>query len=144
VTLVAISGAWSSDLTITDTEYHHVAVTRSGNSVVFYVDGDGDLDLLLQFKVQDTGIVCGTTSRLTGRTVGGLPIEGSDSVTTVGCNEAAIPAARPQEAPAGEAGAFPGRASAPGLEVGHSARRDARVLCIDSGPGARGPRRDPA
>jgi hypothetical protein len=50
------------------------------------VDLDGDLDLALQFKIQDTGIVCGTTSAtLTGKTLAGHAITGTDSVNTVGC-----------------------------------------------------------
>ena len=50
------------------------------------VDGDGDLDMVLHFKTQDTGIVCGVTSvSLTGETLGGQIIAGSDSIKTVGC-----------------------------------------------------------
>ncbi len=50
------------------------------------VDGDTDLDLILHFKTQETGIRCGDTSAtLTGETTGGQVIEGSDTVNTVGC-----------------------------------------------------------
>jgi len=50
------------------------------------VDGDGDLDLLLQFNTQETGIACGQTSAiLHGQTLAGVPIEGSDSIVTVPC-----------------------------------------------------------
>lgn len=50
------------------------------------VDGDGDLDLVLHFSTPETGIVCGASAAsLSGVTTGGLPIEGSDSVQTVGC-----------------------------------------------------------
>jgi hypothetical protein len=49
-------------------------------------DGDGDADLILHFKTEATGITCGDTNALlTGQTVGGIEIEGSDSVSTVGC-----------------------------------------------------------
>jgi uncharacterized repeat protein (TIGR01451 family) len=49
-------------------------------------DGDGDLDLVLHFGTQDTGIVCRTTAAsLTGQTFAGQAIEGSDSIRTVGC-----------------------------------------------------------
>lgn len=52
------------------------------------VDGDGDRDLLLHFNTQDTGIECGDTSAtLTGVTLGGQVIEGTDSITTVGCKD---------------------------------------------------------
>lgn len=50
------------------------------------VDGDGDLDLVLHFSTQATGIQCGDTSAsLTGKTFGGQAITGSDSIRTVGC-----------------------------------------------------------
>ncbi len=50
------------------------------------VDVDGDLDLVLHFRTQETGILCGdTSSSLTGVTFDGQLIQGSDSVQTVGC-----------------------------------------------------------
>ncbi len=50
------------------------------------VDGDGDTDLTLHFSTQGTGIQCGhTAAALTGQTLGGQPIRGSDSIRTVGC-----------------------------------------------------------
>jgi len=50
------------------------------------VNGDGRADLVLQFPTQNTGIVCGTTSaKLTGRTIGGFDLSGTDSVNTAGC-----------------------------------------------------------
>lgn len=50
------------------------------------VDGDGDLDLVLHFRTQDTGIRCGDTSAsLTGETFDGQPIRGTDAISTVGC-----------------------------------------------------------
>ena len=50
------------------------------------VDGDGDTDLVLHFNTQETGIQCGdTTASLTGQTLGGQAIKGSDSIKTVGC-----------------------------------------------------------
>ncbi len=36
----------SSNLSITDTNWHHVAVTKSGNQVVFYVDGAADTPII--------------------------------------------------------------------------------------------------
>ena len=51
------------------------------------VDGDGDLDLVLHFRTQGMGIQCGDTeASLTGETFDGQPIQGSDSIVTVGCN----------------------------------------------------------
>ena len=54
------------------------------------VNGDGQLDLVLHFRTQDSGIQCGDTSvSITGQTVNGTPIQGSDSITTVGCKPVA-------------------------------------------------------
>lgn len=50
------------------------------------VDGDGDIDMILHFNTQATGIQCGDTSAsLTGETFGGQEVAGSDSVKTAGC-----------------------------------------------------------
>lgn len=50
------------------------------------VDRDGDLDLVLHFRTQETGIDCGTAELfLQGETSGGQAIAGSDSIRTVGC-----------------------------------------------------------
>lgn len=50
------------------------------------VDGDGDIDLVLHFRTQQTGIACGDTeATLTGQTFGGVPFSSSDSVKTSGC-----------------------------------------------------------
>lgn len=55
-------------------------------STLVDVDGDGDLDLLLHFRIQDTGIQCGdTTATFTGHTFSGQAITGSDSIVPVGC-----------------------------------------------------------
>src|SRR5262249_17351842 len=52
------------------------------------VDGDGDTDLLLHFRTQATGLRCGDTSAsLTGETVSGEAIAGSDAIRTVGCKQ---------------------------------------------------------
>lgn len=50
------------------------------------VDGDGDVDLIVHFKTQDTGIQCGDKSAsLRGLRFDGQAVGGSDSVETVGC-----------------------------------------------------------
>ena len=47
------------------------------------VDGDGDLDLVLHYETQQTGIDPGDTQAcLTGETFEGIAIEGCDSVQT--------------------------------------------------------------
>lgn len=50
------------------------------------VDGDRRADLVLRFRIRDTGLQCGdTTVSLRGMTVTGESILGSASVSTVGC-----------------------------------------------------------
>jgi len=50
------------------------------------VDEDGDIDMILHFKTQDTGIQCGDNSAsLMGEISGGQVIHASDSINTVGC-----------------------------------------------------------
>lgn len=62
------------------------AVITHANSHAEDVDGDGDIDMVLHFKIQETGIACGDTEvTLTGETTGGEAIEGRDSIITVGC-----------------------------------------------------------
>jgi hypothetical protein len=49
-------------------------------------NGDGQLDLVLFFKIRKTGIECGDTSAsLSGKTFDGEAIQGIDAITTVGC-----------------------------------------------------------
>jgi len=48
------------------------------------VDDDGDMDIILHFKTQETNIMPGDTeATLTGQTFDGAPIIGTDSVRTV-------------------------------------------------------------
>jgi hypothetical protein len=59
---------------------------------VFYplrdVNRDGKLDLVLPFRMRDTGIQCGDTeATLIGETFDGTPLEGADSIKTVGCRK---------------------------------------------------------
>jgi len=50
------------------------------------VDGDGDADLLMHFRIPDSGIACGDEQAvLTGRTYDGAEFEGIDAIKTVGC-----------------------------------------------------------
>ena len=54
------------------------------------VDRDGDTDQLLLFRVQEMGVKCGdTVILLKGKTTDGKPIEGSQSIETVGCTGSA-------------------------------------------------------
>jgi len=57
------------------------------------VNYDGITDLVTHYRTRDTGIVCGDESAtLTGETLDGLPIEGTDSIQTVGCRASRWPA----------------------------------------------------
>ena len=50
------------------------------------VDSDGDIDLVLYFKTEETGIECGDTeATLTGETTEGESFSGTDSIITIGC-----------------------------------------------------------
>jgi hypothetical protein len=61
------------------------------------VDGDGDVDMVLHFETQETGIQADDTEAcLTGKTTDGMAIRGCDSVRTVGG-----PKAAPSLSPAG-------------------------------------------
>ena len=52
------------------------------------INGDTDWDLILHFNTQETGIACGDTkATLTGQTLEGVPITGTDSIKTVGCKK---------------------------------------------------------
>jgi dipeptidyl aminopeptidase/acylaminoacyl peptidase len=87
---VAILTTEDFDATTVDplsVEFGPYGATEShGRGHIEDVDGDGDDDLVLHFRTQDTGIQCGDTSAsLTGETFGGQMIEGSDSINTVGC-----------------------------------------------------------
>lgn len=51
------------------------------------VNKDGYPDLLLHFKIKETGIQCGDTqATLTGKTITGLNFMGNDSFVTIGCD----------------------------------------------------------
>jgi len=56
------------------------------------VNKDGAPDMLLRFKTQDTGIGCGkTAASLTGETIGGQALQGSDAIVTVCSKKRPLP-----------------------------------------------------
>jgi hypothetical protein len=62
------------------------AIEGHGRGHIEDIDGDGDFDLMLHFRTEETGIQCGDISAsLTGATFGGQAIEGFDSIKTTGC-----------------------------------------------------------
>jgi hypothetical protein len=67
----------------------------TGKAQLDDVNGDGQSDILLHFRTQESGIQCGDTSvSITGETVDGIPIQGSDAIRTVGCKPTQKPADR--------------------------------------------------
>ena len=62
------------------------ATESHGRSHVEDVDDNGNMDVVLHFNTQDSGIACGDIeATLTGETFGGEAITGTDSVTIVKC-----------------------------------------------------------
>jgi hypothetical protein len=50
------------------------------------VDEDGDLELVLRLRTRHSGILCGDTSAsISGETLDGQAIHGTDAIITVGC-----------------------------------------------------------
>lgn len=63
------------------------AKARDGKGHIKDVDEDGDLDMILQFNTNETGIQCGETeASLTGMTINSQDIKGTDVIMTVPCN----------------------------------------------------------
>jgi N-acetylneuraminic acid mutarotase len=95
--MVALLATDTFDVTTVDPSTVRFGATGTEASPVHAAlvdfDGDGRLDLVLHFNTRDTGIVCGETSAsLTGMTLTGQAIEGSDSIRTVGCQQKTRPA----------------------------------------------------
>jgi len=54
------------------------------------VDGDGDIDMMLHFPTQETGLACFDTEiSLTGATFDGVEFSATDSIRTTGCKDGA-------------------------------------------------------
>jgi hypothetical protein len=52
------------------------------------VNKDGIEDLIIRFRIRDTGISCGDTkAKLKGRTIDGQRFRGKDAVKTIGCRD---------------------------------------------------------
>jgi hypothetical protein len=86
---VAILGTNSFDASFVDqasVRFGPNQALAQGKGQLADVNGDGLLDLVLHFRTQDAGIQCGkNTVSITGQTVNGVPIQGTDAIRTVGC-----------------------------------------------------------
>ena len=75
------------------TPAHNLTDSFTYNDHLQDVNLDGYMDLMTHYRNRDTGIFCGDESAtLTGETIDGQPIQGSDSVNTVGCRASRWPA----------------------------------------------------
>lgn len=61
------------------------ALETHGRGHVEDADGDGDLDLILHFRTDETGIACGDTTATLVGTAGGQNVTGEDEIVTVAC-----------------------------------------------------------
>ncbi len=62
------------------------ATEAHGRGHIEDVDGDGNLDMVLHFRTQETGIACGQNwATLNGQTIGGQPFSAFDSIRVLGC-----------------------------------------------------------
>lgn len=83
---VAILTTSNFDTSTVDASTVKFGSAQAVKSSIEDVDNDGDLDMILHFNTETTGIACGQTSAiLTGQTLDGIPIEGSDSIKTASC-----------------------------------------------------------
>ena len=90
VIAVAVLTTDAFDATTVDPSTVHFGKTGTEANPERYaledIDLNGDLDLILHFQTQDTGIACGDTSAfLTGETFDDEMIEGTDYILTVAC-----------------------------------------------------------
>jgi hypothetical protein len=87
---VAVLGSVDFDATLVDfstVTFGPGAAPTAHDGHVEDVNGDGFVDMVFHFNGQGTGIACGDTdAALSGETLGGQSITGSDSINTVGCS----------------------------------------------------------
>lgn len=83
---VAILSTETFDATSVDTGTVRFGTATVVNATIKDVNGDGRPDMVLNFNTTDVGIACGDASAfLTGATLSGQLLQGSDTIRTVGC-----------------------------------------------------------
>lgn len=86
---VAVLSTGTFDASIVDQASVRFGPSQTGAERIGHlrdVDNDGLPDLVLQFRIKDSGIQCGDASvSVIGQTGDGILIQGYDSITTVGC-----------------------------------------------------------
>jgi len=71
---------------------HNLADGFTYNDHLLDVNMDGYVDLVTHYRTRETGISCADeTAQLAGETMDGQALEGSDSISTVGCRRCGQP-----------------------------------------------------
>ncbi|MFC2085382.1 hypothetical protein ACFLS9_10015, partial [Bacteroidota bacterium] len=85
VAIITTEGFDASTVNASTVRFGPEKASPKNNGHLEDVNGDGDTDLLLQFKTQETGIQCSDTEVvLTGQTLGGILFESIVNIKTVG------------------------------------------------------------
>ena len=92
VLTTSIAGGDSADFDATQLDQSTIRFGPAGARITHKtghledIDRDGDTDLMLHFRIRDTGIICGDrAAELSGQTNAGQTVFAVDAIRTVGC-----------------------------------------------------------